>query len=90
MVFRFNILLNEVATIRFFNIVKHRYLLNKAVVVAIKNNVNKKKFDNVRGDIIKDKRFTDIELNIIEAGVTLANLIGFDYDPSEAYEEQTA
>ena len=50
----------------------------------------KKKFDNVRGDINKDKRFTDIELNIIEAGVTLANLIGFDYDPSEAYEEQTA
>ena len=65
-------------------------MLNKAVVVAIKNNVNKKKFDNVRGDINKDKRFTDIELNIIEAGVTLANLIGFDYDPSEAYEEQTA
>ena len=69
---------------------KHRYLLNKAVIVAIKNNVNRTKFDNVRGDIIKDKRFTDIELNIIEAGVTLANLIGFDYDPSDAYEEQTA
>ena len=90
MLFRFNILLNYVATIRCFNIAKHRYLLNKAVVVAIKNNVNKKKFDNVRGDIIKDKRFTDIELNIIEAGVTLANLIGFDYDPSDAYEERTA
>ena len=73
-----------------FLILWNRYLLNKAVVVAIKNNVNKKKFDNVRGDINKDKRITDIELNIIEAGVTLANLIGFDYDPSDAYEEQTA
>ena len=69
---------------------KHRYLLNKAVVVAIKNNSNKKKFANVRGDIIKNKRLTDIELDTIEAGVTLANLMGFDYDPSEAHEEQTA
>ena len=65
-------------------------MLNKAVVVAIKNNRNKKKFANVRGDIIKNKRFTDIELDTIEAGVTLANLMGFDYDPSEVHEEQTA
>ena len=79
-------------TIRFCNIVKHRYLLNKAVVVAIKDNDNKKKFANVRGDIIKNKRLTDIKLDTIaiEAGVTLANLMGFDYDPSEANEEQTA
>ena len=60
MLFRFNISFNYVATIRFFNIVKQRYFLNKAVVVAIKNKGNKKKFANVRGDIIKNKRFTDI------------------------------
>ena len=79
-------------TIRFCNIVKHRYLLNKAVVVAIKDNDNKKKFANVRGDIIKNKRLTDIKLDTIaiEAGVTLANLMDFDYDPSEANEEETA
>ena len=51
MLFGFNISLHDVATIRFCNIVKHRYLLNKAVVVAIENNGNKKKFANVRGDI---------------------------------------
>ena len=34
------------------------------------------------------KRFTDIELDTIEAGVTLANLTGFHYNPSEAHEEQ--
>ena len=78
-------------TIRFSNIVKHRHLLNKAVV-AIKDNDNKKKLANVRGDIIKNKRLTDIKLDTIaiEAGVALANLMGFDYDPSEANEEQTA
>ena len=41
-------------------------------------------------EISLKKRFTDIELDTIEAGVTLANLMGFDYDPSEAHEEQTA
>ena len=89
MIFRFNISFHYVAPIRFCSIVKHRYLLNKAVVVAIKNNGNKKNA-NVRRDIIKNKRFTDIELDTNEAGVTLANLMGFDYDPSEAHEEQTA
>ena len=41
---------------------------------------------------IKNKRLTDIKLDTIaiEAGVALANLMGFDYDPSEANEEQTA
>ena len=68
---------------------KHRYLLNKAVVVAIKNNGNKKKVANVRGDIIKNKRLTAIELDTVEAGVTLANVTGFPYNPSEAHEEQT-
>ena len=68
---------------------KHRYLLNKAVVVAIKNNGNKKKVANVRGDIIKNKRLTAIELDTVEAGVTLANLTGFHYNSSEAHEEQT-
>ena len=52
--------------------------------------MKKKKFPNVRGDIIKTKRFTDIELDTIDAGVTLSNLMGFDYDPSDAHEEQTA
>ena len=83
MLFRFNISFNYVSTIRFCNIklnIKHQYLLNKAVVVYIKNNGNikKKTFANVRGDIIKNKRLTDIGLDAIEAGATLANLIGFD------------
>ncbi|KAK2566187.1 hypothetical protein P5673_009644, partial [Acropora cervicornis] len=47
----FNISFHYVVTIRFCNIVKHRYLLNKAVVVAIKDNDNKKKFANARRHI---------------------------------------
>ena len=52
------------------------------MLLLLRTKVTKKKFANVRGDIIKNKRFTDIELDIIEARVTLANLIGFDYDLS--------
>ena len=40
--------------------------------------IKKKTFANVRGDIIKNKRLTDIGLDTIEAGATLANLMGFD------------
>ena len=34
--------------------------------------------------MIKNKRVTDIDLDTIEARFTLANLMGFDDDPSEA------
>ena len=61
--------------------IKLLLLLLKAMVI--------KKFVIVRGDIIKNERLTDIELDTIEAWVTLAKLMGFDYDLSEAYEEQT-
>ena len=70
---------------------KHRYGHgNKAVVVATKSNGNKKSLLLLaRGDLIKNERLTDIELDTIEAWITLAKLMGFDYDPSEAHEEQT-
>ena len=48
-----------------------------------------KKFANVRRDVIKNKRLTDIELDAIEARVTLANLVGFDDDTAEAHDEKT-
>ena len=52
--------------------------------------VKKKQFANVRGDVIENKKLiTDIERDTIEARVTLGNLMGFDYDPSEAHDEQT-
>ena len=64
--------------------------INLAVVFAIKSNGGKKKkFANVRGDVIGNKKLTDIEVDTIEARVTLGNLMGFDYDPSEAHDEQT-
>ena len=51
--------------------------------------VVKKQFANVTGDVIENKKLTDIEMDTIEARVTLCNLMGFDYDPSEAHDEQT-
>ena len=61
--------------------IKLLLLLLKAMVI--------KKFVIVRGDIIKNERLTGNELDTIEALVTLAKLMGFDYDPSESHEEQT-
>ena len=54
--------------------IKLLLLLLKAMVI--------KKFAIVRGDTIKNKKLTDIELDTIEAWVTLAKLMSFDYDPS--------
>ena len=64
-------------------ILPRKFTIIVIIIIEIKKN-----FANVRRDIIKNKRLTDIELDTIEARVTLANLMGFDDDPLEAHEEQ--